>query len=101
MGLFDTVHLSEPLELPGCEEPVIEIQTKHFGSVMAHYTVGSILSQSPVLIGVLEETVWWKGETEGEEGTLVPVYFAIWHRILAGVYLDTKEAEERLRIEEE
>mgnify|MGYP006278433663 FL=1 len=97
MGLFDTVHLLEPLELPGLDEPVTEIQTKHFGSVMEDYTVGSILPESPVLIGILEETVWCKGETEGEEGRLVPVYFAIWHRILAGVYLDSKAAEERLR----
>jgi len=96
MGLFDTVHLSEPIRLAECDKLVTEIQTKEFGNAMRDYFIGSVLDQSPVLIGVVEESVWCEPREEGGEGKLHPVYFAIWHRILAGVYLDSSEAEERL-----
>jgi hypothetical protein len=97
MGLFDTVRFDEPLRVPGWECPVIETQTKHFGSSMQTYTVGSILSESPVRIGVVEDSLWCASEPAGAAGQTHPVYFAIWHHILAGVFLDAEEAEQRLR----
>lgn len=97
MGLFDTVHLPEPLRLPGCDEPVTEVQTKVFGNLMEDYVVGSVIQHSPVLIGVVEETIWCRPKLQGTQGTTHPVYFTIWHGILAGVYLDRAEAEARLR----
>lgn len=97
MGLFDTIHLSEPLRLAECDKPVTEIQTKAFGSAMRDFFVGSVLDESPVLIGVVEESIWCEPREEGGEGKLHPVYLAIWHRILAGVYLDPSEAEERVK----
>ena len=97
MGLFDTVHFPEPLEVPGCDELVTEVQTKQFGNLMQNYRVGSFLQESPVLIGVVEDSIWCKPKVEGEKGTTHPVYFAIWHRILAGVYLDSSRAEDRVR----
>lgn len=97
MGMFDTVHLAEPLQIPGCKEPVTEIQTKVFGNYLLDYSVGSLLEESPVLIGVVEERVWCDVEDAGEETRFHPVYFTVWHRILAGVYLDAEAAEERLK----
>jgi hypothetical protein len=97
MGLFDTIHFSPPLQVPGWEAPVSETQTKLFGSRMAKYTVGSLLPETPVLIGVVEESLWCAPKEEGDSGQFHPVYFVIWHRILAGVYLDLAEAEARLR----
>ncbi|MCC5840727.1 MAG: hypothetical protein JJT96_11430 [Opitutales bacterium] len=97
MGLFDTIHFKEPLQVPGWKQPVTGMQTKHFGSFMQDYTVGSLLPESPVLIGVVEDALWCAPEEKGGEGRTHPVYFAIWHRILAGVYLDAGQAEERLR----
>lgn len=76
---------------------VTELQTKEFGSAMRDYTVGSVLCESPVLIGVVEESIWIASREKGEAGTLHPVYLAIWHRILAGVYFDPDEAEARLK----
>jgi len=78
MGLFDTIHLSEPLRLAECDGPVTEIQTKEFGSAMRDYFVGSVLDESPVLIGVVEESIWCEPREEGGEGKLHPVYLAIW-----------------------
>jgi hypothetical protein len=97
MGLFDTIRFSPPLQVPGWKEPVSETQTKLFGSAMREYKVGTLLPESPALIGVVEETLWCAPEKEGDSGQTRVVYFAIWHRILAGVYLDAEEAEERLR----
>lgn len=96
MGLYDTVHLEKPLSVPGWDETVDSIQTKGFGNSMQDYVVGSVLHESPVLIGIVEETIWCAPKNEGEDGKTHPVYFAIWHRILAGVYLDPSEAEARL-----
>lgn len=96
MGLFDTVYFDPPLNVPGWADPVSETQTKHFGSSMQSYWVGSLMSETPVLLGIVEEFLWCspKGDEPGRTHT---VYFVIWHRILAGVYLDLEEAEQRLR----
>ncbi len=96
MGMFDTVHLSEPLKIPGCKERVTEIQTKIFGNYLMEYSMGSVLEESPVLIGVVEERVWCDSDEGSGEHRFHPVYFAIWHRILAGVFLDPEAAEARL-----
>lgn len=97
MGLFDTVRFDEPLRVPGWVHTVTETQTKHFGSSMQVYTVGSLLPETPVLLGVVEDDLWCKPEQAGDPGRTHPVYFVIWHRILAGVFLDFEKAEERLR----
>lgn len=97
MGMFDTVHFAQPIDVPGWKEPVKEMQTKLFGSLMQEYTIGSLLPETPVLSGIVEESLWCPSEEKGEAGQTHPVYFTIWHRILAGAYLTVEEAEERLR----
>ncbi|NBB81227.1 MAG: hypothetical protein GVY36_17615 [Verrucomicrobia bacterium] len=97
MGLFDTIRFSPALQVPGWKEPVREMQTKLFGSAMQEYRVGSLLPESPALIGVVEDSLWLAPKKAGAPGQTRAVYFVIWHRILAGVYLDAEAAEERLR----
>lgn len=97
MGMFDTIHLPEPLQLPGCVKGVTEFQTKAFGCLLEDYTIGSVLSDSPVLIGVVPETAWCEPEKEEEKGGFIPVYITVWHSILVGVYASPEEAEARLR----
>ena len=97
MGMFDTIHFAPPIEVPGWNQSVSEAQTKLFGSLMQDYTLGSLLPETPVLTGVVEDFLWCAPEEKGESGETHPVYFAIWHRILAGAYLTAEEAEERLR----
>ena len=96
MGMFDTIRLSEALQVPGLPEPVTEIQTKKFGRLLLEYTIGSVLQDSPVLYGLVEESIWCPPQGDEEKGTNYPVYLVVWHNILAGVFLDAKEAEKRL-----
>lgn len=97
MGLFDTIHLTSPIRVPGWKAPVEQFQTKHFGCTLQEYTVGSLLSESPVLLGIVEEHLWGGSEQTGGKGETHVVYLAVWHHILAGVYLDADEAERRLQ----
>ena len=97
MGMFDTIHLPEPLQPPGCVKGVTEFQTKAFGCLLEDYAIGSVLSDSPVLIGVVPETVWCEPEKEEEKGGFIPVYITVWHNVLVGVYASPEEAEARLR----
>lgn len=96
MGLFDTIHFPEPLHVPGFSRPVTETQTKLFANAMRNYSVGSILPEAPVLIGVVEDFIWCAPEPGEHEGKQHPIYFAIWHRVLAGIYLDAQAAQQRL-----
>ncbi|MBC2603943.1 hypothetical protein [Puniceicoccus vermicola] len=97
MGLYDTIHLPEPLHLPDGKHSIAEIQTKKFGSLLRNFSIGSVLDESPVATGIVEESCWISITRKENEGKLYPVYFAIWHRVLTGVYLDLPEAETRLR----
>lgn len=96
MGLFDTIHFPEPLHVPGFSRPVTETQTKLFANAMRNYSVGSILPEAPVLIGVVEDFIWCAPEPGEHQGKQHPIYFVIWHRVLAGIYLDAEAAQQRL-----
>lgn len=97
MGMFDTIHLKEPLICPDCGTKVSSIQTKHFDSCMADFKIGSVLSGSPVLIGIVKETLWCNAcyKAGGQQGEPA-VYLVIWHSLLAGVEQDLAKAEARL-----
>jgi hypothetical protein len=97
MGLFDTVRFDKPLRVPEWEHPVVDMQTKYFGNNMQTYTIGSILPESPVRIGVVEDSLWCAPDQADDPERTHPVYFAIWHHILAGVFLDVEQTEECLR----
>jgi hypothetical protein len=101
MGMFDTIRLDPPLQCPECGADVAEVQTHHFGDIMAVYHIGSVVAESPVLTGVLKETfhcaACWKRDPERErqrENRLL--YIGIWHSILVTAGFELSKVERRL-----
>ena len=97
MGMFDTIHLKTSLLCPTCDAEVRSLQTKEFDSIMAHYKIGSLVTASPVLTGIVKETLWCDAcHKSGQQQAESPVYLVIWHSVLAGVEQDLAKAEARL-----
>jgi len=97
MGLFDTIHLQEPLVCPHCGAKESSLQTHELGDSMATYRVGSVLRMTPVLTGIVKESLWCSScHKAGREKASSPVYLVIWNSILAGVTQDLAQAETRL-----
>ena len=95
--MFDTIHVKTPLICPTCGAEIRSLQTKEFASVMAHFKIGSLLRDSPVLTGIVKETLWCNAcHSAKRDQTNPPVYLVIWHSILAGVEQDLAKAEARL-----
>lgn len=96
MGMFDTIHLKTPLLCPTCGAEVRSLQTKEFSDSMAHYKIGSLLTASPVLTGIVKETLWCDAcHKAGQQQSDSPVYLVIWHSVLVGVEQDQAKAEAR------
>jgi len=96
MGMFDTIHVKAPLICPNCGAEARSLQTKNFDSVMAHYRIGSVLTGSQVLTGILKESLWCQTCHKAGKPSDSPVYVVIWHSVLAGVEQDLGKAEARL-----
>ncbi len=96
MGMFDTIYLKTPLACPGCGEAISEVQTHEFGETMRHYSVGSLVTASPVVTGIVKETLWCSTCSNADRSGESPLYLVIWHSILAGVEQDLEKAEKRL-----
>jgi hypothetical protein len=95
--MFDTIHLKTPLICPVCGSEVRSLQTKEFECVMAHFKIGSVLSGSSVMTGILKDSLWCSACHEAQrDQTNPPIYLVIWHSILAGVEQDLAKAEARL-----
>lgn len=94
--MFDTIHLKTPLICPGCGAEVRSLQTKEFGQLMAHYRIGSVLAASPVLTGILKESLRCMACHKSRQPSDSPVYVVIWHSVLAGVEQELGKAEARL-----
>ena len=94
--MFDTIHLKTPLLCPACGADVRSLQTKEFDCIMAHYKIGSLVTASPVLTGIVKETLWCDACHKAGQPTESPVYLVIWHSVLAGVEQDLAKAEARL-----
>lgn len=102
--MFDTIHVKTPLLCPTCGAGVRSFQTKEFECIMAHFKIGSVLSGSSVMTGIVKETLWCEAcfQARRESGENAepppepPVYLVIWHSILAGVEQDLAKAEARL-----
>jgi hypothetical protein len=83
---------------------VHSLQTKEFECIMAHLKIGSVLSGSSVMTGIVKETLCCEAcyQARRESGDKAdpppepPVYLVIWHSILAGVEQDLAKAEARL-----
>ena len=97
MGMFDTIHVKTPLLCPTCGAEILSLQTKELSDSMAHFKIGSVLKDSPVLTGIVKETLWCSACHEAKrEQTNPVVHLVIWHSILAGVEQDLAKAEARL-----
>ena len=95
--MFDTIHVQTPLICPVCGAEVRSLQTKEFECVMAHIKIGSVLSGSSVMTGILKDTLWCSACHDARrEQADPPIYLVIWHSILAGVEQDLAKAEARL-----
>ncbi len=93
MGMFDTIHLKTPLVCPVCGAGVSSLQTKEFACVMAHFKIGSVLSGSSVMTGILKESLWCDACHKAGQPSDSPVYLVVWHSLLAGVEQDLEKAE--------
>ena len=94
--MFDTIHLKTPLLCPACGADVRSLQTKEFDCIMAHYKIGSLVTASPVLTGIVKETLWCDACHKAGQPTESPVFLVIWHSVIAGVVQDLAKAEARL-----
>lgn len=96
MGLFDTIHVKFPLACPSCGAEEFSVQTHELGDLMAEYRIGSVVTQTSVLTGIVKETLWCSACSKAERPADSPVYLVIWHSVLAGVEQDLAKAEARL-----
>jgi hypothetical protein len=95
--MFDTIRLKDPLLCPNCGAEKSDLQTHEFGDVMAVYSIGSVLSYSPVHSGIIKESLWCSDCHQGGKEGSSPVFLVVWHSVLAAVEQDLARAEARLR----
>lgn len=95
MGLFDTIIVNPPFACSTCGTE-LEIQTKHFDPALLTYRVGSVLSGSPVLSGILPETLFCPECHRAGRDYDRQIFLVVWHTILAGVERTEADAESRL-----
>lgn len=95
MGLFDTVIVDPPFLCDRCGA-TLEIQTKEFDPGMSTYRIGSIISSSPVIAGVVKDSLFCSACHSAGRTASDPLYFVIWHHILAGVERTEEAALARL-----
>jgi len=95
MGMFDTIHLKNPLICPACGAQENDFQTHAFEDVMADYRIGSVV-RGGVLSGIVQERFWCSACHRAGASTDSPVYLVIWHSILVGIEQDRSRAEARL-----
>lgn len=92
MGMFATIHVKTPLICPVCGAAVQSFQTKEFACLMAHLKIGSVLSGSSVMTGIVKDSLWCEAcyqarRASGEQADPPPephVYLVIWHSISTG-----------------
>jgi hypothetical protein len=63
---------------------------------MNHYRVGSVLSGSRVLSGVIKDQAYCRACSDAKRHAWTDVYLVVWHTILAGVETEESKAQARL-----
>ncbi len=84
MGLFDTIVVDPPFLCERCGA-TLEIQTKEFDPGMSTYRIGSVISSAPVVVGVVKDSLFCSACHSAGRTASDPIFFVIWHHILAGV----------------
>lgn len=99
MEMFDTMRLDRPLKCPVCSADVADLKTHDFGDTMNVYRIGTVMTVSPVLTGIVKETFFcnacWKQDLERERER-PPLYIGIWYSILVTVSFQLSEVESQL-----
>ena len=96
MGMFDTIGLDPPLVCPACGHEEAALQTHHFGETLDVYRPGMIVSDCPILTGILRETFWCSECHNANLESAPELYVVIWHSILVGVEWRQEDAEQKL-----
>jgi hypothetical protein len=96
MGMFDTIFLDKAIGCKTCGADILDFQTKEFDSCMNHYRVGSVLSGSRVLSGVIKDQAYCNACCKAKRVAWTDVYIVVWHTILAGVETEESKAQARL-----
>ncbi len=96
MGMFDTIIFKTPLKCSACGAECTSTQTKEFDCLLADYRIGSVVSGSAVLSGIIKESAWCNACHKAGQRTEWDIYLIIWHSVLAGVEEDLAKAEARL-----
>lgn len=63
MGIIDTIHLPEPLQLPGCVKGVTEFLTNAFGCLLEDLSVPVSADRDPFCHVTGKEHNWMKWRT--------------------------------------
>ena len=96
MGMFDTIYLDKAIACKTCSANILDFQTKEFDSCMNHYRIGSVLSGSRILSGVIKDEAYCQACSDAKRHVWTDVYLVVWHAILAGVETDESKAHARL-----
>jgi hypothetical protein len=96
MGMFDTIYLDKAIACKTCGADILDFQTKEFDSCMNHYRIGSVLSGSRVLSGVIKDQAYCRACSDAKRHAWTDVYLVVWHTILAGVETEESKAQARL-----
>jgi hypothetical protein len=96
MGMFDTIYLDKAIACKTCGADIFDFQTKEFDSCMNHYRIGSVLSGSRVLSGVIKDEAYCRACSDAKRHAWTDVYLVVWHTILAGVETEESKAQARL-----
>ena len=96
MGMFDTIYLKNPIACKTCGADILDFQTKEFDNCLNHYRIGSVLSGTRILSGVIKDEAYCQGCSDAKRDAWMDVYLVVWHTILAGVETEECKAEARL-----
>lgn len=96
MGMFDTIDLEKALICPSCGHEEQMVQTHHFGETLSTYRAGMIVSDCPVLTGILRETFWCSACHNEDMESAPELFIVIWHTVLVGVEWEQEEADRKL-----
>ena len=96
MGMFDTIYLDKAIACKTCGADILDFQTKEFDSCMNHYRIGSVLSGSRVLSGIIKDEAYCQACSDAKRHAWTDVYMVVWHTIFAGVETEESKAQTRL-----
>jgi hypothetical protein len=96
MGMFDTIYLDKAIACKTCGADILDFQTKEFDNCLNHYRIGSVLSGSRVLSGVIKDEAYCQVCSDAKRDAWTDVYLVVWHTILAGVETEESKAQTRL-----